>query len=229
MDNPRDSFQNLLIIGGTASISKDVIKLALERQFKITATFRDKSKCDDSNVNWVQLDLADQGSVKSFNDYIKNKEFNLILYMIGELSLSESNKENYLSTNLISTIYILENLRNSLNKEEKSILIYMASRSAIYPSFDLYYSVVKAGLSAAIRSLSLGLLKNQKMLSIAPGLIVGSSMYESMPEYVRKSHHVRSDNNLLNLKNLASEVFKIIDCQDNFENGSLIEVGPKYK
>lgn len=149
--------------------------------------------------------------------------------MIGELSLSESNKEKYLSINLISTISILENLRNNLNKEEKSIFIYMASRSAIYPSFDLYYSIVKAGLAAAIRSLSFGLLKNQKMLSIAPGLIVGSSMYESMPEYVRKSHHVRSDNNLLDLKNLASEVFKIIDCQDNFENGSLIEVGPKYK
>ena len=229
MDNPQDSFQNLLIIGGTASISKEVIKLALERQFKITATFRNKSKCDNSNVNWVQLDLADQASIKSFNDYIKNKQFNLIMYMIGELSLSESNKEKYLSTNLLSTVSVLENLRNSLDKEEKSILIYMASRSAIYPSFDLYYSLVKAGLAAAIRSLSLGLLKNQKMLSLAPGLVVGSSMYETMPENVRKSHHVRSDNNLLNLKNLASEVFKIIDCQDDFENGSLIEVGPKYK
>ena len=177
----------------------------------------------------MQLDLADQASIKSFNDYIKNKQFNLIMYMIGELSLSESNKEKYLSTNLLSTVSVLENLRNSLDKEEKSILIYMASRSAIYPSFDLYYSLVKAGLAAAIRSLSLGLLKNQKMLSLAPGLVVGSSMYETMPENVRKSHHVRSDNNLLDLKNLASEVFKIIDCQDDFENGSLIEVGPKYK
>jgi short-subunit dehydrogenase len=177
----------------------------------------------------VQLDLADQTSVKSFYDYIKNKEFNAILYMIGETSLSDSNKEKYLSTNLVSTVSILENLRNSLNKKDKSIFIYMASRSAIYPSFDLYYSIVKAGLAAAIRSLSLGLLKNQKMLSIAPGLIVGSNMYQSMPDDVKKSHHVRSDNSLLDLENLASEVFKIIDCQEDFENGSLIEVGPKYK
>jgi len=229
MDNPKDSCQNLLIVGGTASISRDIMTLALERHFKITATFRTKSKCNNSNVNWVQLDISDQVSIKSFNEYIKNKEFNLILYMIGELSLSESNKEKYISTNLVSAISILEHLRHSLDKEKKSVLIYMASRSAIYPSFDLYYSIVKAGLAAAIRSLSFGLLKNQKMLSLAPGLIVGSSMYESMPEYVRKSHHVRSDNNLYDLKKLASEVFKIIDCQDNFENGSLIEVGPKYK
>jgi hypothetical protein len=67
------------------------------------------------------------------------------------------------------------------------------------------------------------------MLSIAPGLIVGSNMYQSMPDDVKKSHHVRSDNSLLDLENLASEVFKIIDCQEDFENGSLIEVGPKYK
>jgi hypothetical protein len=229
MENPQDSRQNLLIVGGTASISNDIIQLGLEREFKITATFRTKSKCVDSNVDWVQLDISDQASIESFNEYIKNKEFRLILFVIGELSLSESNKEKYLITNLMSATLILESLRNSLDKEEKSVLLYVASRSAIYPSFDLYYSIVKAGLAAAVRSLSLGLLQNQKMLSIAPGLIVGSSMYEKTPKNVRKSHHTRSDYKLLDLKNLASEVFKIIDCQDNFENGSLIEVGPKYK
>ena len=71
--------------------------------------------------------------------------------------------------------------------------------------------------------------QNQKMLSIAPGLIVGSSMYEKTPKNVRNSHHIRSEYKLLDLKKLAREIFKIIDCQDNFENGSLIEVGPKYK
>ena len=203
--------------------------MGLERKFKITATFRTKSKCVDSNIDWVQLDISNQASIESFNEYIKNKEFRLIIFVIGELSLSESNKEKYLITNLVSATSILESLRNSLDKEDKSVLLYVASRSAIYPSFDLYYSIVKAGLAAAIRSLSLGLLQNQKMLSIAPGLIVGSSMYEKTPKNVRNSHHIRSEYKLLDLKKLAREIFKIIDCQDNFENGSLIEVGPKYK
>jgi hypothetical protein len=40
---------------------------------------------------------------------------------------------------------------------------------------------------------------------------------------------MRSDNNLLDMKALASEIFRIIDNQEVFENGSIIEVGPKYK
>jgi NAD(P)-dependent dehydrogenase (short-subunit alcohol dehydrogenase family) len=229
MNSVRGSYQNLLIVGGTASISKDIIRIALEKEYKITATFRNKPSHLDPNVDWMELDIANETSIKDFQTYIKNKQFSLIIYLIGELSLSEPNKEKYLITNLVNAIFVIENLKDSLDIKKNSVLLYMSSRAAIYPSFDLYYSIVKASLTAVIRSLSLRLSKNQKMFSLAPGLIIGSSMYETMLEDVRNSHHMRSDNNLLDMKALASEIFRIIDNQEVFENGSIIEVGPKYK
>jgi NAD(P)-dependent dehydrogenase (short-subunit alcohol dehydrogenase family) len=229
MNSLRGSSQNLLIVGGTASLSKDIIRIALEREYEITATFRNKPSHLDFNVEWVELDIANQTSVENFHVYIKNKQFSLIIYLIGELSLSEPNKEKYLITNLVNAIFVIEHLKDSLDIKKGSVLLYMSSRAAIHPSFDLYYSIVKAGLAAAIRSLSPKLSKNQKMFSLAPGLIIGSSMYEKMLDNVRNSHHIRSDNNLLDTKALASEIFRIIDNQEIFENGSIIEVGPKYK
>jgi nucleoside-diphosphate-sugar epimerase len=210
-------------------MSNDIVKIALERGYEVTATFRTKTNDLNLNVNWVELDVANQTSIENFNFHIGNRKFDLIIYLIGELSLSEPNKEKYLHTHLNNTLFLIENLKNNLDIKKKATLLFMSSRAAIYPSFDLYYSIVKAGLAAAIRSLSLKILQNQRMFSLAPGLVIGSTMYQNMPKAVKRAHHMRSDNNLLNTKALASEIFRIIDNQEIFENGSLIEVGPKYK
>ena len=117
----------------------------------------------------------------------------------------------------------------SLDSTQPSQLIYISSRSAIYPSFDFLYAAVKSGLTSFITSLAKRLESPKSAISVAPGLIIDSGMYKKMARDIQDSHHHRSGYRLLSLEDAAQLILKI-DCEQSIrQNGQIIEIGPSYE
>ena len=220
--------KNLLIIGATSSIGPALVLQAQKKGYQVTGTFRSSSKRYDEISEWIELDMSDEVSVKRFTTNLENKQFELVIYLVGATRLNTDNPEDYIKTNFTNPLNLFGILTAKLAQEKPACFIFVSSRAAKYPSFDVYYSAVKSGLCAGLRSLSATAHPESKFLSILPGLIIGSGMYEEMDLKVRDSHRVRSQNQLLDIQETASEIFNVIENSKAFVNGEMIEIGPSY-
>lgn len=222
------SSKNLLIIGATSSIGPALVSLAQKREYQVTGTFRSSLKTYDEISEWIELDLADESSIERFSTDLGNRHFDLVLYLAGATSLKTASPKEYVETNFLNPLRLLEALTVKLAQETPACFVFISSRAAKYPSFDVYYSAVKSGLSSGLRSLNATAHPDSKFLSILPGLIIGSGMYEEMDLKVRESHGIRSGNKLLDIEEAAKEIFQVIDKKDEYINGQMIEIGPSY-
>jgi NAD(P)-dependent dehydrogenase (short-subunit alcohol dehydrogenase family) len=221
------SSKNLLIIGATSSIAPALVSLAQNREYQVTGTYRNSQKMYGEITEWLKLDLSSQSSVQEFIQDLGGRSFDLVIYLAGA-TRGKIDPQEYIESNLLNPLILFEMLTVKLAQETPSCFIFISSRAAKHPSFDVYYSAVKSGLSAALRSLSATAHPDSKFLSLLPGLIVGSNMYEEMDSKVRESHKTRSCNKLLDIKEAASEIFNVVDNKESFVNGEMIEVGPIY-
>jgi short-subunit dehydrogenase involved in D-alanine esterification of teichoic acids len=221
--------KTLLVVGGTSSLAAPILNMSKEKGYSVTATSRQTIKFNSEGVNWLDLDLGLANEPDEFINKIKNTRFNVIIFLIGETSLNFDDKNEYLNLHFAKTLNLLESLRDCLDSSVASCLIYVSSRAAIHASFDPYYSAVKGGMVSAIRSLALRNLSNQYCISIVPGLVIDSKMYNEMPEHLQMSHAKRADNNLLTKPGFAREVFEIIDNLESVKNGEYVTIGKNYE
>lgn len=205
-----------------------MVSLAEARGYHVTGTCRNIAKKYSAISEWLELDISSLSSVENFLTEVKGKEFELILFLAGATNPQRINLAGYISTYFSNTIFLMERLIEEFGLNSPCCFIFVSSRAVKYPSFDVYYSAIKAGLVSALRSLSLFAHPESKLISVMPGLIEKSQMYLEMEEYIRKSHHLRSNNGLLSILGTASAIFEVIENKDNFDNGALVEIGPSY-
>jgi short-subunit dehydrogenase len=224
---------DLLIVGGSSSLGKELIIQAKNRGLSFLSTFRSVKSLDNSDRNWLELDIENTESVDSFLRKIYNVEFTTIIFCIGALSqirlktLSAEQIYKYFKTHITNATYLITKLTENLQKNSHADLIYISSRSAIYPSFDFCYAASKSALTSVVSSLSRQIPHNHSTHVMTPGLIKGSNMYLKMEGNIREDHEKRSNYNLLTLEEVANFIL-------NFDypaspSGSVIEVGPSYK
>lgn len=168
-------------------------------------------------------------SIRKFLIMIEKKDFNIILFLAGATNPKKIDLENYLTTHFLHTISLFEDLIKESRQKFPVCFVYISSRAMKYPSFDVYYSAVKAGLVSALRSLSLIAHPESKIISILPGLIQNSQMYFEMDQSIRLSHLKRSNYELLSVEGASLAIFEVIDNKDEFENCALVEIGPTYQ
>ena len=225
----------LLVIGGDSSLGSAVIVLAKSQGFDVTATTRRQIEKKYENVEWLLLDIEDASSVEGFINSLTDSRFERIIYCLGELSNitnfdeSQDAYQKYFNTCFATSAFILMKIVASLDSTQPSQLIYVSSRSAIYPSFDFAYAAVKSGLTSFITSLAKRLEYPMSALSVAPGLIIDSGMYKKMAKDIQDSHKHRSGYRLLTLEDTARLILNI-DCEQSIrQNGQIIEIGPSYE
>jgi short-subunit dehydrogenase len=223
------SSKNLLIIGGNSSLSTPVMNLAKEKGYEVTITLREDDINNSEEVNRISLNLNLKGEPHDFLKKIHNETYSVILFLIGETSLSYLDKNKYIKIHLSKTLTLIETLQKNNLKTNDSCLIYMSSRAAIHPSFDPYYSAVKGGMISAIRSLALRSKPNQYIISVVSGLIRGSRMFEDMPQHLQLSHAERAAQNLLTKEEYAFKLFEVIENLELCKNGEYILIGSDYE
>ena len=214
------------------------MRLALQEQYSITATYRTESKIfNHSEIVWLPLDISKINEIEEFLDSLTSERFGRIIYLIGETSkgmngqLSPNKISAFLQTYLLNSCFLIKSLSSYIYDEQSSNFTYMSSRSALYGSYDWLYGMSKAGLQNLITSLGNFDSTPGRFISVAPGLIRGSNMENEMELDTRKKHSDAAKTfgqELLTVSELATEVWQISSkFKENAKSG-VIEVGPIY-
>lgn len=99
----------VLIVGGSSSVGKALIKELLARVSPILATRRDANLPRDANasVKWISLNLASSESCDKFLQSLGVQSFSAIILLSGEMSplvknskLMEREVKNYLAAHV---------------------------------------------------------------------------------------------------------------------------------
>lgn len=229
-----DQKKNLLLIGGTSSLSELICNLAISEGFQVFSTYRDERKLlPNPDVNWVQLDFKDIPSVKGALSYLSSLEFSRVIYLVGELSDLQNNEtdlvriDEYFRRNITAPIWFLKSLFESRYFTEMSTFTYLSSRASQFGSNDYCYGIAKASIENFIKSLSLLNLSNLEVKIVYSGLILDSGMQRIMPSEVVKNHIARSMDELIH-KDLASN--RIWEIANTISSKSLetFQIGPNY-
>ena len=194
--------KKVLIIGGTASITNEIIKQLELNEYEINLmTYRQKNKIY-GNYKWKELDFENQEQVFEFVNSLSKNYYSKIIINVGSSFIKNYNEgsfielESFYKTYLLNYIYIMMNLSESLTKDGQ--IVSISSEIANRPYKDIHYSAVKAGCQIAAQGLSLHLKEGQSIYSIAPGQI--------------------------DLK-LQKQIAKIIVESTVLDNGKVIEIG----
>jgi hypothetical protein len=218
------------VIGGNSSLAIPTIKLLEGLNFSIIATSKLPGyKTEIPEVStWLTLDVSSLVSIEQFLAEIGDKKFDFILVFVGAPSKDAGSPAAYVETYLTNLISLCHHLVSYLKPKIPTALVHISSRSSLYPSRDILNSAVKGGLNSAIRSMTRDLPQETKLFSVAPGLVLGSTMADDMPVAVRSEHVQRSSGKLLNVDGFAVEFLKLIMRMEEIETGSVIELGAAY-
>lgn len=230
------SKSNILILGGNSRIAVRIEEIALNSGYQVLRTKRSLGQGEKFDQKLICLDVSSQKSIKEFFLRLQDLKFERIISLIGKTSIhiDKSNQEdlrNYYLTYTLNLFQIIEKLsKNFLEAHSTSQLTAIASRSAHHGSFDANYAAVKGALVSYIRSLGTRLVPPKGAISISPGLIVGSEMFDQMSVLVQQDHWKRSEGKLLNVKEAAEFIWSMsLLPYTNSEPGGNYLLGPDYK
>jgi hypothetical protein len=228
----------LLVIGGNSSLAPQLFELAEADGFDIYATYRGLEVFSNrSDVHWLYLDFSKRESIDLFFSQIEDLNFVRIVFLVGKTSgfkqkiYSEDDLESYFRTQLIRPIKVIDRLVSFLESEKPANFIFVSSRAALYGSYDWPYGVAKAGIQNFVTSTS-KLIENPKsVLSVASGLIVGSTMQMEMIDEVFDSHKNRAHQNgfeLMTIEHFVLQLWKFDPVATLEMNGDVVEIGAVY-
>jgi NAD(P)-dependent dehydrogenase (short-subunit alcohol dehydrogenase family) len=222
---------NLLIVGGTSSLSYGLIEIALREKYNVFITKRELNE-DKPGISNISLNLESDDSLKSFNKEISKHHFDRIIFTIGALSGLQHGKteqalRDYITTYVSNAIQVLEICMARMT--DNSSLVFVSSRSANNKSFDPYYSAAKAAVQSFLMSFTNYLPERKKIFILAPSLIEASSMYHSMSESDHDRHRNMGFGKLLSLSDVTSTIWSLGPENLIWKSGDVVEIGNVQK
>lgn len=219
----------VLIIGANSHISNRLVSEI--RQFNPRITLVSRSKIQDFSTKIdriLELDLNDEISIENFLVSIDRDRFDYIYIFSGSVSGLGINSASFLQISEYYKSYSvgLNFLIGRLNDkiEEKGALIFLSSRSAHKPSFDLHYSAVKASTEAFIRSIA-EQFPSKRFLTLAPSLIEDTRIYKLMSLANIEKHKQRTANQLVSLTEVVDMLIQMSIDDKNYVSGSTTCIG----
>jgi len=226
---------NLLIIGGTSSLSKSICDLALSEGWTVYATFRNEyKKFHSDQLNWIYLNFEELGDVDKALGDLGEIKFKKIVYLVGEISGLQnvepvfSDLDSYFKRNISVPVWFLKHLLLNQEFSEGSTFTYMSSRAAQLGSNDFCYGIAKAAIENFVKSLSLLPALKLELRVLRSGLILGSEMQNNMPAEIVKVHMDKSDSGLIDADFVANQIWKFSDFRGSTTPLEILEVGPSY-
>jgi len=229
-----DEERNILLIGGTSSLSEMICALALSEGFQVFSTYRNKEKIFLSHeINWIHLDFNEITSVEGALSQLRSKNFLRIIYLVGELSDLQKKEidflevDKYFKRNVSIPVWFLKLLLETKFQDEHCTFTYLSSRASQLGSNDYCYGIAKASIENFVKSISLLNSINLEMKIVFSGLILESAMQQKMSEVVVNNHLAKSMNKLID-RNLASaEIWEIANTVSG-KSLETFQIGPQY-
>lgn len=220
-------------------MAEEIIACAIREGYVIEATRRDSvtAEYDTSVSRFHELDLEKRESVEQFLSEIRNNKYQRVICLIGKTYSSFSNRidlddiHKYFDMYCARLFYLINQIcDNNLLDYDLSQCTVLSSRAGKFASYDPFYSAAKGATTSFVRSLSKKLGHNKNVVSLSPGLIIGSKMEREMTRENIESHLSRSNNLLLDVKEASSQIWQkslIEKCQVGTETDYML--GPEYK
>lgn len=235
MARTKKSKKNVLILGANSSLAQGLIEKAKSEDFVVYGSRRNIniSIQSISNSNLLELDIESKDSIANFLEAVHNLTFERIYVLIGKLSNKQPQKldfdfmTRYLETYSTNLIYLIDRLICRLSFERPSFLVFISSRSANQPSYDVLYSASKASVSAFIRSKSALLTSNQIAVSVSSGLLIGSEMCRQMSDQFER-HLSLSNGMLLTVQEFTNELWSFDFNRLTTSKHQNLSIGPEY-
>jgi len=214
-----------LIVGGEASISKDLKNVFTENSYKVLTASRDSPK---ANRNQIIFCMNSEGDLV-LNHNVDLSHIDVVVFCIGKLigkaleQYSNEEVDEAFNSNIVIVIKFLKKIIPLLNDDAS--VVFIGSIAASAGSFDEVYSSSKAALYGLTKSLSKKKNRGIRFNCISPGLIESSSMYEVFSESEQDKHRSETPTGkFLQKRDLAELVFDI--CQSRWAslNGQIIDV-----
>ena len=229
--------ENVVIIGGSSSIGKDISSIFRDASMRVFTTYTSNIPNDELDlIDAFKLDLVTNESIKTFTENLKNKvkKIDIVIFLSGFLlgkQLAQyklSDIDNVMAVNFSGQAKLIHEMLPLFSPHSR--LLLFSSISAQRGSFDPVYAASKGALLSFVKSLMFELPSGARINAIAPGLIEHSAMYEDMAPEIRKRHKNQiPSQQLLNSKDLAKILFDL--CQEHWKhlNGACIDLnGGEY-
>jgi 3-oxoacyl-[acyl-carrier protein] reductase len=208
-----------------------LVQAFVEAGDQVMATYRTSPLPTSDRATAVHLDLLDAASRAAFAARVAAlpQAIDVLVLLpgvIAGLSLadySEGKIDEVISTNFTSQAILLKALLPMLSVGAHVLL--MGSISGERGSFDPIYAASKGAIIAFGKSLAVSLAPRVRVNVLAPSLIEGSSMWQSMPEERRERHRRASPTGRLVDKNdLAKIIVDVTQPHWSAVNGVVIRI-----
>ena len=218
-----------LIIGGTTSLSEQIINIFIQNDHKVTTTYH-KTKVENSNVDLIKLNCDSDESILEFNlDCKKKPLLKNLIFLTGILPGKSVQDYTYeeinrvMNINFNSVAKIISSLLNHFSNNSQ--ILIMSSISGQRGSYDPIYAASKSAIIGLGKSLSQTLTPVTRTNIIAPGLVEQSSMFNEM-KTERKEYHEKNNplNCLLQKEALAEIIYELTTEKWNHLNGAIIPI-----
>lgn len=232
MSSIKRNIQNVLIIGSSSVIAKEISLRFREESMRVIETYTlNKPKILNEQSTALYLDLRSDESINTFVENLNKicTEIDVAIFLSGVLygkSLDKyelSDIDEVMSVNFNGHAKLISKIVPFFT--ENSRLLLFSSISAQRGSFDPIYAASKGAVLSLVKSLATALPSGARINAIAPGLIQDSSMYKDMSQE-RQQHHRNQipSGNLLASKDLAKIVFDLCQVHWAHLNGACIDL-----
>lgn len=173
-----------------------------------------------------KLDLMNSDEINGFCSMIKQK-FNNIDVLVNNAAKSMDSEFNLkteqefmeiLKVNLVSPFLLIQKLYSIMNN---GVIVNISSTDGIntYSKLNMDYSASKAGLINLTKSLALE-LENIRVYALCPNWVNTESIMDMAPEYLREELKRIRQKKLIQPKEVAEKVIKLIESK--VRSGSII-------
>lgn len=180
-----ETINKILVIGSSGSIGNPLCEGLEKIGYNCIRTSREKNKVDH-----IFLDLNDFNSIEEIGNIIP-PVLGIIVLSGKEPSenmesMTEEHMESMINMHFKSVVWIIKKLRHKIIKD--GFIITTSSVSSHRGSYDPIYSSMKSAIEGLTRTLVKDLSPDIRINSVAPGLIRGSKVFNSMTSDFRERH-----------------------------------------
>ena len=227
--------KNAVVIGGTSDIGMGIIDMLLKKGYNVISTYCSTTPMKETDdLEWVDIDLSDNGVVDNFCEKIKGKinSIDVLVYNASKikrkkfLDITDEDIQEIMNINVLSCYKVIRELYNTFNDSGK-IIVTGSHMGTIPHSVAPIYGMSKACLHAMVKNL-VKVLENKKMTinAVVPGF-VETRLQKDKPQEIRNNIYKKTA--LHRFANVEEIVKGFEFCLENdFVNGSLLEINGGY-
>jgi 3-oxoacyl-[acyl-carrier protein] reductase len=222
----------ILIVGASSMIGVAIVRQFLENGDVVVATHcNTKPNLLNGNVKWAQVDLTAEKSIEMFAKGLAKSgvRIDAAIFVSGILpgksleNYSNSEMDSVMEVNFLGQARCIKALLPLLNSPSQIVMI--SSISGERGSYDPIYAASKGAVIAFVKSLATTLPPQVRCMAIAPGLVEGSGMYNTMAAELRLVHLNRSPlRELITADDLAKIIVNLTMKHWAHANGTCIRV-----